>query len=142
MCIRTNCRARLRDSGTEIAIELKPADVVDDDGSGRYRLARHARFVGIDGDGETARGQPLDDRQHAAQFFVCRKRLGARPRRFSPDVEDVRAFLDHAQAILNRTSGIEPHTPIRKGVRRDVENPHDEGTLAQHKCRTIGSGTS
>ena len=48
------------------------------------------------------RRELLDDRQHAAQFFVGVDRLGVRPRAFAADVEQVGPVGDQLQRMGDR----------------------------------------
>ena len=61
------------------------------------RLARVDRDRDVD-----QLGEQLDDRQHAAQFLVEADRHGAGPGRLAADVQQVGAFGDHPEPMVDR----------------------------------------
>ncbi len=72
------------------------------------------------------------DGQHAPQFLVERHGLGARPRGFAADVEDVRAFRRRvAVACSTAALVIEEPAAVGEAVGRDVDDPHDERPAAE-----------
>jgi hypothetical protein len=132
-------RAGLRRGGRQFRIVLESADVVDDRGARRKRQTGGARPVGVDREeGAGACRESLYDRHHPPQFFFLANRVRARPRRFSTDVEDVRAVFHHAQPCVDCVLDMKMHPPVGERVGRDVEDAHDERPLAQDEFASAG----
>jgi hypothetical protein len=72
----------------------------------------------------------LDDRLDACSLFVGTDRLGARPRRFSANVDEISAVAFHPECHLHGIAGRQ-HACLGKRVRRDVEDAHDERAETQ-----------
>ena len=116
----------------ELRLVQQPADVVDDRGAPRHRLACDGGLVGVNRERDPrARGELLDHRQHATHLFGGTDFVSTRTRGLSPDVEDVGAVLHHAQPGLHGPLRIVMTSAIGERVRRDVEDPHDERALAE-----------
>jgi hypothetical protein len=116
------------------------ANVVDDLGAGFDGEACGGRVVGVDGEdgGGALFEDGFDDREDAGLFFFGREGDGVRPRGFAAEVEDVGAFVEHAEgagesAFGSMGGGVE-ETAVGEGVGRDVEDAHDEGSAAQSEC--------
>src|SRR5690606_34386433 len=63
---------------------------------------------------------------------------GTGPRRLAADVEQVRAFLDHPQPVLDRDLRVEEIAAVRERVRRDVDDSGDPGPIEhQHSPGAI-----
>jgi hypothetical protein len=76
-----------------------------------------------------------DDGEDARLFFFGGERGGVGACRFTADVENVGAFVEEVERLGNGSfggvlGGVEV-AAVGKGVGRDVENAHDEGSLAQ-----------
>ena len=52
----------------------------------------------------------------------------ARARWISVNVDDVDTLGDHLHATAHGCIDIEVSAPVEEGIRRDVQNPHDEHT--------------
>ena len=56
-------------------------------------------------------------------------RIGAGPRAFPADVENVGTFFDQPQSVIDRGTRACKEPAVRKAVGRDVDDPHDAGTI-------------
>jgi hypothetical protein len=74
-----------------------------------------------------------EDREDAVLFFLRADGLRAGARGFSSDVDEVGAFIEHGERVLDGTFGIEESAAVGKGVGGDVEDAHDEGAFAERK---------
>ncbi len=117
------------------------AHVVDNLSSGFDGKASGGRVVSIDGEdgGGPLLQKGFDDREDARLFFFGRERDGVGASGFAAEVEDVGAFIEHAEGLRNGSfggvfGGIVEAT-VGEGVRRDVEDPHDEGAMAKGRMR-------
>jgi len=113
------------------------ADVVDDLGSGLDGAAGCGGVEGVDGeDGLGAVFEDgLDDGEDAGLFFFWGERGGVGTGGFAADVEDVGAFVEHGDGLGEGAfggvlGGVEV-AAVGEGVGRDVEDAHDEGSLAE-----------
>ena len=115
------------------------ADVVDDLGSGFDGAAGGGGMKGVDG--EDGFGflfeDGLDDGEDAGLFFFGGERGGVGAGGFAADVEDVGAFVEHGDGLGEGAfggvlGGVEV-AAVREGVGRDVEDAHDEGSLAERE---------
>ena len=75
--------------------------------------------------------EPFDDGKDARELFSAAYRLGPRPCRFATDVDDVRSFLLHAEGAIDGGRGIERGRRLGERIGGDVEDAHDETTLAE-----------
>jgi len=103
--------------------------------------ARRFRFVSIDRNHRIRLSEQntFDDRNNAADLLPRRdtgvgsngRKRNSGTRGFATDIENVGAFLDQADAVLNGCGAVGKEAAIRERIRRDVEYAHDEGALAQ-----------
>ena len=112
------------------------ADVIDDLGSGCDGAAGGGGVEGVDGeDGLGALFEDgLDDRENAGLFFFGGERGGVGAGGLAADVEEVRALVEHGQGLGEGAfggvlGGVEV-AAVGEGVGCDVEDAHDEGSLA------------
>ncbi len=70
------------------------------------------------------RGGGAENGTHAAPFLFGGNRLGARPRGFPADVDQVRSVLRDFEGATNRIGWLEVPASVRKGVRSDVQDGH------------------
>ena len=97
------------------------------------------RLVGVDRDGHLeARGQGLDHRDHAAQLLDLRNRRRARPRGLAAHVDEVCTRVHHPQRRVYRRADALKRAAVGERVRRDVQDAHDEGSLAEFEPAAIG----
>ena len=87
---------------------------------------------------ETGHAERDHARQHvrkARDLLVGgdRGRAAIGPRRFRADVDDVGALRDHVARMRDRRLGVEKLAAVGKGIRRDIEDAHDERALAGQK---------
>ena len=115
------------------------ADVVDDLGADFDGAAGSGRVVGVDGEdgGGALFQQGFDDREDAGLLFFGRERSGVGARGFAAEVEDVGAFIQHAEGLRDGSFGSVfggiVEAAVGERVRRDIEDAHDEGSLAERK---------
>jgi hypothetical protein len=127
------------DNLCEAKVVLQVADVVDDRRAAGHRLARHAALVSVHADRHVHhRGEPLDHRQHPAQFLVFRQRRRAGSRRLAANVDDVRSIRNHAPAVGHGGLEIEVQPTIRERIGGHVEDAHDQRPLPEPEGRTAG----
>jgi len=70
-------------------------------------------------------------------FFFGRQGSGVGACGFAAEIEDIGAFVEQSEGVGERTlrgvgGGVE-ETAVGEGVRRNVEDTHDEGSLAERK---------
>ncbi len=125
--------------GGHVGVPEVAADVVDDLGSGFDGAARGGGVEGVDGeDGFGALLQDgCDDGEDAGLLFFGGERRGVGAGGFAADVEDVGAFVEHFYGLGEGAFGGVPGrvevAAVGEGVGRDVEDAHDEGSLAQRE---------
>ena len=113
------------------------ADVVDNFGSGFDGAACGGGVVGVDGeDGCGALFEEgFDDGEDAGLFFFWGERGGVGAGGFAAEVENVGAFIEHLEGLgegsFGGVGGRVIKAPVGKGVGRDVEDAHDEGSRAE-----------
>src|ERR1035437_1428380 len=97
-------------------------DVIDDFGAGPDGLARGLGVVGIDGnDGPGALFENRPKRwQNAPLLFGWGDGNGTRSRRFTAQIEDVSAAVEHMERVREAGIGIEKLPAIGEGVWRYV----------------------
>lgn len=115
------------------------ADVVDDFGSGFDGRLGSGGVEGVDG--KNGFGflfeDGFDDGEDAGLLFVCGERGCAGAGGFAADVEDAGALVEHFECLCNGAFGgvlgrvIE--AGVGEGVGCDVEDAHDEGSVAERK---------
>jgi hypothetical protein len=111
----------------QLGIEPQRTDVVDD-----IRTLIQCRLgdlclVGIDGDWNIdLPSQPSNHRQNSFKLFSRRHRPCSRPRRLSPNVDNVGARFDQPQAMGDRIVGVQLAAAIVKGVGSHIENAHQQ----------------
>ena len=116
------------------------ADVVDDLGSGGDGLLGSGGVEGVyrqDGLGALSE-DGFDDGEDAALLFLRGKRSGIGASGFAADVEDVSAFVEHLEgvsygAVWRAVGGVKV-AAVGEAVGSDVEDAHDEGSLAEREC--------
>ena len=107
-------------------------DVVDDRGAGLDRGARHLGFRCVDRNmSRDGRRDFSDHREDSFHLFVRRNRLRARAGRFAADIDDRGAAARHFDAVFNRRFGREKFAAIGKGIRRHVEDAHEQRAIGQ-----------
>ena len=79
-----------------------------------------------------------EDRKHARGLFGRRNRVGARPRRFAPDVDEVGALGFHPHGVLDRGERVDAGRRLREGVGRDVEDAHDQRARTEVQDAAVG----
>ena len=115
-----------------LRIAAQRGHIVDDDGPRRQRGSRDLGLGRIDRDRNVNPGaERFDDGDDAANFFLGVDGPGARPGRFSAHVDDVGSLGGHRLAVGHGSPRVEKPAPIAEGVRRDVEDPHDENPGTQ-----------
>ena len=111
-------------------------DVVPDRGAGGDGRARHLGLHRIDRDRDVALSPDrADQRDQPLDLHPGRDGIGARPRGFRTQVQDVRAFRDEAAGMGQGDIGVEETAAVRKAVGRHVDDPHHAGR------RSVGSET-
>ena len=105
------------------------ADVVDQARAGLDGFAHERGLAGVDRDRHAAVCQRFEHRQHAAALFVERHRCGARPGRFTADVEDVRTLVDQRSRMRDCSVARGVEAAVGEGVRGDVDDAHDERAI-------------
>ena len=90
----------------------------------------------VDADDRAGRGEGCDDRQHPLLLDggVDGRRAG--PCRLAADVEHRGARRVQGQAVRDRRVGVEVAAAITERVRRDVDDPHDDGHLSRRFRRS------
>ena len=132
-------RSDLRHRALALARVLEAPDVVEDVRPHLHGLFGRRGMVGVDGNGDGAGGQELfKQRQQARLLFLRRQRRRARPRGFRADVDEVRAVRGHLAHVRERGLGRVIAAAIGKGIRRDVEDAHDERAAADGQGLAIG----
>ena len=127
------------DDRGEIGVVLQATDVVDDRCARGHGLPGDRGFVRVDRHRHaTVTRQCCDHRQHASQFLAGVDGLGAGPRRLAANVQNVGAVGNHLQAIVDCSRGVESPSAVGEGVRRDVDDPHDERAATQIERRPPG----
>jgi hypothetical protein len=66
-------------------------------------------------------------------FFLRAEGLRAGAGGFSTDVDEVCALVEHRERVLDGAFGMKEGAAVGEGVRRDVEDAHDEGGFAERK---------
>ena len=131
----------LRRDGGHLRI-LQPRDIVDDARPSPQRGVGHTRPTGIDADRHAQRRQRFDDREYARTFGISIDRVGTRPGRFSPDVEDPRPRIDGCLCGGVRLVDVDAHaiaerTTVVKAVGRDVEDRHHDRSVEPQRARSV-----
>ena len=111
------------------------ADVVDDLGAGLDGEAGGFGVVGVDGeDGVGAGGEDgAEDGQYAGLLFGGGDGDGVGAGGFAAEVEDVGAFVEHCERVVEGGGGVEELAAVGEGVGRDVEDAHDERPRAERE---------
>ena len=127
-------------------IAAQTGDIIDNRRASLHRGGGDFGFAGVDRD-HAARfhrshgayrtyrpyflRQRANHRQHAAHFLRLADRIRAGAGRFAADVDDLRAFLHHLQAVGDR--GIHSRIPaaVGKRIQRHIEHPHDPGARSE-----------
>ncbi len=113
-------------------VTAQGGDVVDDGGAGLEAGAGDLALGGVNADGEriVCCGEFANDRFHACAFLVGGNGIGPGPGGLAADVEEIGAFLgDFPRSGDGVAGGGEP-AAITEGIRRDIEDAHNEGRLA------------
>ncbi len=72
--------------------------------------------------------------RHAAAFLGFVQRIGAGPRGFAADVDQVGSLVHHPDTRVNRGGGIEQASAVGKRIRRDIDHAHDQSAVAKDKA--------
>lgn len=122
---------------SHVSVPEMAADIVDDLGSGFDGEPCCGGVEGIDGqDGlRTLLQDGFDNGENAGLFLFDGEGNGVGAGGFSAYVEDMSALVEHAQGVSQSAvggvlRGVEVAT-IGEGVRRDVEDAHEDGAIAQ-----------
>jgi hypothetical protein len=123
------------------AFAAQRAHVVDETCTGRDGGAHDFGFRGVDRDRHAHLAREcFDDRNHAGDFGFGIDRFGARPRGFAANVEQVRAFFDNLQSLLDRALRLDEVSAIGKRIGRDVDDAADARAvefLADGRCSRV-----
>ena len=123
--------------GGHLRVPEVAADVIDDLGSGFDSAASGAGVERVDGeDGFGALFEDgLDDGEDAGLFFIRSERCCVGAGGFAADVEDAGALVEHGDCLgegaFGGVLGRVEVAAVGEGVGCDVEDAHDEGSLAQ-----------
>ncbi len=123
--------------GGHVGVPEVAADVVDDLTSGFDGMASCAGVEGVDGeDGFGALFEDgFDDGEDAGLLFVGSERRGVGAGGFAADVEYVGALVEHGEGLgegaFGGMLGRVEVAAVGEGVGCDVEDAHDEGSLAE-----------
>src|SRR6185503_11867805 len=113
-------------------------DVIDQVDAGLSGAAHDLRLAGIDGEPRTcAWREGLDDGADTAPFLLEIDRVGAGPRRFPADVENVGALRLELQRMRDGRVACEVAPAVGKAVGGDVDNAHDARAIereAGNRC--------
>jgi hypothetical protein len=111
------------------------ADVVDDLRACLNGQAGCLGVVGVDRDDRlgTRCEDCFEDRQNARLLFRGSERDGIGAGRFAAEIEQVGTVVEHFQRAADGSIGVEKLAAVRKGIGRDVENPHDESAFAERQ---------
>ena len=121
-------------------VGIECAHIVDDSGPRLRRRRHHGGFRRVDRERRATIFQPFDHRHNAAQFLGLGHRIGAGPRRFAADVENVGPGGGERLAMLDGRLRRRMLAAIGKAVGRDIDNAHDERALLSKpgKGRALG----
>lgn len=112
-------------------IATEAGDVVDDVGSGGECGTGDGGFHGVDGEEGAGLGADgADDGDDSPDLFLGRDGFGTRAGGFAAEVEDVGAFGEEVEGVFDGAAGVEEAASIRKGIRGDVNDAHQEGSGA------------
>ena len=115
------------------------ADVVDDLGSGFDGAAGGGGVEGVDGEEGVGSffEDGFDDGENAGLFFVGGERHGVGTGGFATEVEDVGTLFEQLKGLgegsLGGVLGGVEVAAVGEGVGCDVEDAHEDGSLAQWK---------
>ena len=134
---RTRLTPHVHDTHRAIAITYRrerfrmpqARNIIDHRCTGSQRRPHHRRFVGIHRNRHSPAGNALQQGQEATQFFRLRRRNGARTRGLGTDIENIRPRLELIPGMINRPLQITNQTIAGKRIRRQIDYPHDQGTL-------------
>jgi hypothetical protein len=127
------------------------ADVVDDLGAGFDGAAGGGGVVGVDGEnrGGAVEEDGVYDGKDAGLLLFGRDGGGGGSGGLAAEIEEVRAFVEHAEGLIDRGLGGKEMAAVGEGVGGDVEDAHDAGVAAEREgagaeapvvCRTwVGS---
>ena len=134
-------RAALRRDLRHRRIGAQAGYVVDHGGAERERPARDKSLGGVHRD---RRGEPREQRgQHGVKprpFLRLGDGNEAGPGRFRADVNDVRAGGGHGPTMGERRLRRDETAAVGEGIRRDVEDAHDEGRGVEPGDQRVGRG--
>src|SRR5262249_18258267 len=128
--------AQMANGGEHLRIPVTAAHVIHDLSPTGDGAACNLGLVGIDGEnGFGTRPQyACDHRQDALQFRTRNDRLlFAGPGRLTADVQDVSAFVEQMQCMIDCLLVRVELAAVREGIGRDIHDAHDERTHAQGK---------
>ncbi len=128
--------ANLGDHFPHCVVAAVRRHVVDDAGAGGERGARNGGFHRVNRKRNFRLGRKFfDDWKNAAQFFGFIHRFRAGPRGFAADVQNLRALRDQFQRVGDGFSRIKKFSAVGKGIRRDVDDAHDERRAREAKFK-------
>ena len=132
-------RGDVRHRALALTRVLEAPDVVEEVRAHPERFRSRRRMICIDGDRHGASWDDLlQKRQQARLLLRWRQRRRARPRGFCADVDEVRAVRGHLAHVRKRRLGRVIAAAVGKGVRRDVEDAHDERFFADRQRLAVG----
>src|SRR5262249_10615628 len=105
----------------------KRIHIIDEASAGGSGLAHDFGLAGIDREQRATAGECFDHGDDAADLFIHRHGLRARPGGTTPENEDGRALLDQPAAVLDGLAGIEELPAVGEGIGSDVDDAHDDG---------------
>jgi len=126
-------------------------DVVDEGGADGQGGLGHLPLDGVDGDADAGSagalggvsvsggpGQGLDDRDDPPQLDLDGDGLGAGPGGFAAHVDDVGALGHHLEPVRHRALEGVVEAAVGEGVRRHVEDAHDERAQRRRHLWRVG----
>ena len=126
--------------GGHFGVPVKAGDIVEDGCTGGEGGAGGGGFVGVNGEdgGGASLEDAFDDREEAGLFLVGGDErgggvagVGAGAGAFCAEVEDICAGVEEVEGVGDGGVGVEVEAAVGEGVRSDIEDGHDEGSLAE-----------
>ena len=116
------------DEWRNIGIALQAPDVVDDGRALVERPGCNRSLDGIDRHRQAELDDLRQDRRQPRLLIISRYRhwITVGPRRFRTDIQNVGALLGHFSRVRDRHSGVHELTAVREGIRRHIEDAHDQ----------------
>jgi hypothetical protein len=111
----------------QVRVSLQAADVVDDMRAGGNRCLGDGGLHRVDRNQCACRDQAFDDRDDTLLLFLRRHGGRIATGGFAADVEDGGALPGKQTAVRHRGPHIGKQAAVGEGIRRDVDDPHDDG---------------